>query len=281
MKVCKTVDSLLKWRSEIPPESSLGLVPTMGALHEGHLSLVRRARDENDLVVATIFVNPTQFDRKEDLDSYPSSLEADLQLLQDTGCDLVFVPTPEDVYGNRVQSEHFDFEGLDKVMEGSFRQGHFDGVATIVKKLFALIRPNRAYFGEKDFQQLLIVRKMVEKERMPVEIIPCEIFRETDGLAMSSRNRRLDPTQRKAAALIYKTLERSREMLANGHSFDEIRNMAETRFQADPHVELEYFEIADTASLQKAHLFDPSLNYKAFIAAFAGPVRLIDNIDLN
>ncbi len=281
MKVYKTVDSLLKWRSVMPPEKSLGLVPTMGALHEGHLSLVRRARDENDLVVATIFVNPTQFDRKEDLDSYPNSLQADLVMLEDAGCDLVLVPTPEDVYNDRVESDRFDFEGLDKVMEGSFRKGHFDGVATIVRKLFTIIRPDRAYFGEKDFQQLQIIRKMVDREGIPVEIIPCEIYREPDGLAMSSRNRRLDPEKRAAATLMYKTLSESKEMLSRNHSFEDIRKMAEGKFKEDPNIELEYFEIADIESLQKANSFDPSRKYKAFIAAFAGPVRLIDNIDLN
>ena len=180
MKVFKTVDSLRKWRSSAPHGKSLGLVPTMGALHQGHLSLIARARVENDLVIATIFVNPTQFDRKEDLVNYPSSLDADLDMLEESGCDLVFVPTPEDIYENRVQSEHFDFGGLDHVMEGRFRKGHFDGVATIVKKLFSLIRPDRAYFGEKDFQQLQIIRIMVASEGLPVEIVPCEIFREPD-----------------------------------------------------------------------------------------------------
>jgi pantoate--beta-alanine ligase len=281
MKVYKTVDSLMKWRSVMPPEKSLGLVPTMGALHEGHLSLVRRARDENDLVAATIFVNPTQFDRKEDLDNYPNSLEADLAMLKEAGCDLVLVPTPEDVYNDRVESDRFDFEGLDKVMEGSFRKGHFEGVATVVRKLFSIIRPHRAYFGEKDYQQLQIIRKMVESEGMPIEIIPCEIYREPDGLAMSSRNRRLEPGKRTAATLIYQTLSESKEMLSKNHSFDDIRKMADAKFEANPDIELEYFEIADTESLQKANSYDPTRKYKAFIAAFAGPVRLIDNIDLN
>ncbi len=253
----------------------------MGALHEGHLSLIRRARSDNDLVIATIFVNPTQFDRKEDLDNYPSSLEEDLIMLEDSGCDFVFVPTPEDVYENRVESEQFDFEGLDQVMEGSFRKGHFDGVATIVKKLFTLIRPDRAYFGEKDFQQLQIIRRMVAREDLPVKVVPCEIYREPDGLAMSSRNRRLDPETRKAAALIYKTLRASREMLASHESFGEIRKMVESEFRANPQLELEYFEIAERDSLRRAETFDPSEKYNAFIAAFAGPVRLIDNIALN
>lgn len=281
MKVCKTVDSLLKWRASIDPEKRVGLVPTMGALHKGHLSLVRQARAENDLVVATIFVNPTQFDRKEDLDNYPSSLADDLELLEKEGCDVVFTPTPEDIYDNRVESELFDFEGLDLVMEGSFRKGHFDGVATIVKKLFTLIKPDRAYFGEKDFQQLQIIRRMVFQERLPVEIVPCEIYREHDGLAMSSRNRRLDSQTRASAPLIYQTLQESREMLSRNRSFDEIRSMAEKKFESDPHLSLEYFEIAERETLRKAQVFDPTKKYNAFIAAFAGPVRLIDNIALN
>jgi pantoate--beta-alanine ligase len=253
----------------------------MGALHQGHLSLIARARIENDLVIATIFVNPTQFDRKEDLVNYPSSLDADLDMLEESGCDLVFVPTPEDIYENRVQSEHFDFGGLDHVMEGRFRKGHFDGVATIVKKLFSLIRPDRAYFGEKDFQQLQIIRIMVASEGLPVEIVPCEIFREPDGLAMSSRNRRLDPETRAAATLLFKTLSESKEMLSQQKSFEEIRRRVESEFEADPHLELEYFEIAERDTLKKAVDYDAAKKYNAFIAAFAGPVRLIDNIALN
>ena len=281
MKVLKTVRSLRNWRSNLDPELSLGLVPTMGALHEGHLSLVRRAKEENDLCLATIFVNPTQFDRKEDLESYPSSLDSDLRMLEETGCHVVFIPTPEEIYENRIASDPFDFGGLDEVMEGRFRKGHFNGVATIVRKLFRLIEPHRAYFGEKDFQQLLIIKKMVEKEGIPVEIVPCEIFREPDGLAMSSRNRRLDSSQRKEAPLLYKTLEKSREFLSQGRSFEEIRQMAEQDFNSNPSLDLEYFEIANSETLVRADKFDPSLKYNAFIAAFAGPVRLIDNIPLN
>ena len=180
MKVFKTVDSLRNWRSNLDPKKTLGLVPTMGALHEGHLSLIRRSKDENDFCLATIFVNPTQFDRKEDLDSYPSSLVSDLEMLELEGCHGVFVPTTEDVYENKIASDIFEFEGLDEVMEGRFRKGHFDGVATIVRKLLLLTQPHRAYFGEKDFQQLLIIKKMVQDENLPVEIVPCEIFREKD-----------------------------------------------------------------------------------------------------
>jgi len=281
MKVFKTVESLRKWRSILDPKKSLGLVPTMGALHEGHLSLIQKAADENDLCVATIFVNPTQFDRKEDLESYPNSLDSDLQMLDEAGCQAVFVPTSEDVYENKVASDQFDFEGLDKVMEGLFRKGHFDGVATIVKKLFQLIEPDRAYFGEKDYQQLLIIKKMVSLENIPVEIVPCAIYREVDGLAMSSRNRRLNSTLRKEAVLLYHTLQKSRKMLENGASFNDIRNMATEAFDSNEHLDLEYFEIAEGDSLKKAEIYNPSTKYNAFIAAFAGPVRLIDNIALN
>jgi pantoate--beta-alanine ligase len=281
MKVFKTVDSLRKWRSDLSEEKTLGLVPTMGALHEGHLSLIRRSSDENDLCLATIFVNPTQFDRKEDLESYPNSLETDLQMLKESGCDVVFVPTSEDIYENKIASDSFDFDGLDKVMEGRYRKGHFDGVATIVRKIFRLTDPDRAYFGEKDFQQLQIIRKMVREEKLSVEIVPCEIYREEDGLAMSSRNRRLDAQQRKEASLLYRTLEQSRELLKKGAGFEIIHKMADEAFQSNPLLKLEYFEIAEIDTLATALIYDPSKKYRAFIAAFAGPVRLIDNIALN
>lgn len=281
MKVFKTVDSLRKWRSNLNQDKTLGLVPTMGALHEGHLSLIRRSKEENDLCLATIFVNPTQFDRKEDLDSYPSSLDTDLRMLEESGCDAVFIPTPEDIYQNKIASDPFDFQGLDKVMEGRFRQGHFDGVATIVRKLFHLTQPHRAYFGEKDFQQLQIIRKMVKNQSLPVQVIPCEIYREEDGLAMSSRNRRLDAKQRQEAILLYQTLQNGKEMLKNGAGFEIIHKMADEAFQSNPFLKLEYFEIAESDTLAPAISYDPSKKYRAFVAAFAGPVRLIDNIALN
>ncbi len=281
MEVFKTVDSLRKWRSNLNPKISVGLVPTMGALHEGHLSLVRKARAENDLCTATIFVNPTQFDRAEDLESYPSSLEQDLRMLEQEGCHAVFVPSSEDIYENKIASDPFDFQGLDQVMEGRFRKGHFEGVATIVRKLLRLVEPDRAYFGEKDFQQLVIIRKMVDNQNIPVEIVPCAIYREDDGLAMSSRNRRLDPELRAEATLLYRTLAKSREMLQSGSSLDAIRKMASEAFESNPRLDLEYFEIAERDTLASAIDIDPSKKYNAFIAAFAGPIRLIDNIALN
>ena len=281
MEVFKTVESLRNWRSNLSSAKSIGLVPTMGALHEGHLSLIHRSKAENDFCLATIFVNPTQFDRKEDLDAYPSSLESDLEMLDKEGCDAVFVPTSKDIYDNRIASDQFEFHGLDQVMEGRFRKGHFDGVATIVRKLFRLAEPKRAYFGEKDYQQLQIIRHMVSNQGIPVEIVPCEIFREEDGLAMSSRNRRLDERQRSEATLLYRTLLKSREMLFSGSDLSGIHEMVVKSFETNPHLKLEYFEIADSETLLPAQSLDRSSKYRAFIAAFAGPVRLIDNIALN
>jgi len=281
MEVYNTVQSLLKRRSSIPQENSIGLVPTMGALHKGHLSLVTKAKNENDLVVATIFVNPTQFDRKEDLDNYPSSLEDDLKMLEEVGCDIAFVPVAKEIYADTIESEKFDFDGLDLMMEGQFRKGHFDGVATIVKKLFIITKPSRAYFGKKDFQQLQIIKKMVDAENLPVEIVPCEIFREDDGLAMSSRNRRLEPKRRAEAPLIFKTLQNSKVMLEAGESFEQIHQMALKEFSESAYLDLEYFEIAEKDTLRKENAFDATKKYIAFVAAYAGDIRLIDNIELN
>lgn len=281
MEVYNTVHSLLKRRSSIPLENSIGLVPTMGALHHGHLSLVTKAKNENDLVVATIFVNPTQFDRKEDLDNYPSSLEDDLKMLEGVGCDIAFVPVAQEIYADTIESEKFDFDGLDLMMEGQFRKGHFDGVATIVKKLFIITKPTRAYFGKKDFQQLQIIKKMVDAESLPVEIVPCEIFREDDGLAMSSRNRRLEPKRRAEAPLIFKTLQNSKVMLEAGESFEQIHQMAVKEFSENRYLDLEYFEIAEKDTLRKENAFDATKKYIAFVAAYAGDIRLIDNIELN
>ncbi len=280
MEVFKTIGSLQKSLSAIPPNSTLGLVPTMGALHLGHLSIVKRAKKENDLVVATIFVNPTQFDKKEDLINYPTSLESDLQALEACGCDYVFTPSVAEMYAEGLRSGSFDFEGLDKVMEGRFRKGHFDGVATIVKKLLDIVKPDRAYFGEKDFQQLQIIKKLVTLHEIPVEIVPCEIYRETDGLAMSSRNARLDPEQRKAAPLIYKTLREISDRF-DKESLSDLKNYVKSVFAKNELLELEYFEIAERETLIPTETKKHGKNYNAFIAVFAGPVRLIDNIALN
>jgi len=280
MKVFKTIKSLQSNLSLIDKSKTLGLVPTMGALHEGHLSIIKKAKKENDFVVVSIFVNPTQFDKKEDLIKYPITLENDLKLLKAVSCDFVFNPTASEIYNSDVKSESFDFEGLEKVMEGAFRSGHFDGVGTIVKKLFEIINPNKAYFGEKDYQQLQIIKKMVDINNLSVQIIPCEIFREADGLAMSSRNVRLNTAQRNAAPLIYKTLLKSKELFPE-KDINFVKNFVKNEFEKNQILSLEYFEIADSELLTSTKVKIHNKKYRAFIAVFAGAVRLIDNIALN
>jgi len=280
MKVFKTVELLQKNLMSIDKNRSIGFVPTMGALHKGHLSIVKKAIKENDLVVVSIFVNPTQFDKAEDLKSYPVTVDNDLKLLKEIHCDIVFIPAEEDVYPENIQSSNFDFDGLDKVMEGAFRDGHFDGVGTVVKRLFEIVKPTRAYFGEKDFQQLQIINKMVEKDHMVVQIVPCEIYRENDGLAMSSRNTRLSEEQRKEAPLIQQTLLNVKKIFSE-KDIKYIKKMVEDIFKSNDILELEYFEIANTSTLLSTNDKLPSINYRAFIAVFAGKVRLIDNVALN
>ena len=280
MEVFKTIKSLQQSLSDNGQNSTLGLVPTMGALHEGHLSIVRRAQEENDQVIVSIFVNPTQFDKKEDLVNYPNTLTADLQALESIGCDYVFTPSIAEVYQEETTSESFDFEGLDKVMEGEFRTGHFDGVATIVKKLFLITEPDKAYFGEKDYQQLLIIKKMVALESLPIEIVAVGIYREQDGLAMSSRNTRLNQEQRLAAPEIYQTLLKSKKLFENG-DLTKVKSFVKNEFVQNKELNLEYFDIADNQTLNPILEIEPNKKYRAFIAVFAGQIRLIDNIALN
>lgn len=280
MEVFKTIKSLQQTLSDKVQKLTLGLVPTMGALHAGHLSIVKRAKRENDLVVVSIFVNPTQFDKKEDLDNYPSTLQDDLASLDKLGCDYVFAPTIDEIYSGELRAEAFDFDKLDQVMEGKFRPGHFDGVATIVKKLFLIIRPNKAYFGEKDYQQLMIIRKMVVLESIPVDIVPVEIYRESDGLAMSSRNTRLNEQQRQAAPEIYQTLLKSKKLFEAG-DLEKVKSFVKNEFIQNRELQLEYFEIADSETLTSGSAISPDKKYRAFIAVFAGQIRLIDNIALN
>ena len=280
MKVFKTVELLRKNISSINANMSLGFVPTMGALHDGHLSIVKKAKKENNFVVVSIFVNPTQFDKEDDLKSYPKTIDYDLELLKEVHCDFVFIPSVQDIYPETVKSTNFDFDGLDKVMEGAFRNGHFDGVGTVVKRLFEIVEPTRAYFGEKDFQQLQIIKKMAKKNKMKVQIIPCEIYREKDGLAMSSRNTRLTKAQREEAPLIQQTLLECKNIFPE-RDISQIKKMVKDTFKANDILKLEYFEIADTETLLSAKVKLQNKKYRAFIAVFAGKVRLIDNIALN
>jgi pantoate--beta-alanine ligase len=261
--------------------SSIGFVPTMGALHEGHLSLLKESVTNNSLTVISIFVNPTQFNNSEDLAKYPRTLDADVAKIKTVADDIiVYAPSVEDIYHGNTISEPFDFDGLEHQMEGQFRPGHFNGVGTIVKRLFEIVKPTNAYFGEKDFQQLQIVKKMTEKEKLPVNIIGCPIFREPNGLAMSSRNERLSDTERKEAAFLYQTLQMSQKLFAT-KSAAEVTLWVQKAFAKHPTFELEYFQIADEATLLPCIRKSKTKKYRAFIAVFVNNIRLIDTISLN
>lgn len=260
---------------------TVGYVPTMGALHTGHGSLVDQAIAQCDRVVVGIFVNPTQFNNADDLEKYPRNTQADIDFLQPFGNSLIiFIPDAKEVYGDEVKSLHFNFGELENKMEGKFRPGHFDGVGTVLKHLFEIVTPNKAFFGEKDFQQLQIVKKLVEIEQINTQIIPCPISRAEDGLALSSRNTRLTPAQRAVAPFIFKTLTTLKEKFV-WLSPKELKQWAEAQFEDQEELELEYIEIADEETLNTAHTIDNNKTYRAFIAVFAGDVRLIDNLRLN
>lgn len=261
---------------------SIGFVPTMGALHEGHLSLVEKGLENNGLVVVSIFVNPTQFDNKEDLIKYPRTLDADVTILETVSKNriVVYAPAVEDIYGNNVTSQTFTFDGLEHEMEGAFRKGHFDGVGTIVKRLFEIVKPEYAYFGEKDFQQLQIIKKIAELYNLPVKVIGCPIHRAVDGLAMSSRNTRLTNEHRAAAPFIFKTLQTAKIKFGT-ESAKVVTEWVEKVFKKEPLLDLEYFIIADTKTLKPVKRKSTQKTYRAFIAAYAGDIRLIDNIALN
>lgn len=274
--------SLKRSANETAPKNlQLGFVPTMGALHSGHLSLVKKALEENHFVVVSIFVNPTQFDNQTDLHKYPRTLESDLALLEDIQDKLiVYAPAISDIYENEVVSKNYIFGALENEMEGKHRSGHFDGVGTVLSKLFDIVKPDKAYFGQKDFQQLQIVKKLVTLENLPIEIIGCPIIREENGLAMSSRNKRLSEKQFEEATIIYKILNEVREKFIS-HSIEDLNKLVSERFLRNPLIELEYFEIADEETLKTATQKNSDTSYRAFIAAFIGNVRLIDNMALN
>lgn len=281
MPLFKTRNALQGHLSSAMQNGSLGLVPTMGALHQGHISLVKRAVSENDTAVVTIFVNPTQFDNKKDLAKYPNTLKEDKLLLEQIDTSLViFAPNAAEMYDDEIEAENYDFGGLEKVMEGAFRDGHFDGVGTIVEKLFTLIRPHRAYFGEKDFQQLQIIKKLVAMKDIPVEVIGCPIVRESNGLALSSRNERLSPRLRKEAGFIYQTLVSAKKSFGTKSALT-VTKWVTKQFEGHPDLKLEYFMITDTQMLRPLQRKRPNVKYRGFIAVYAKDVRLIDNIALN
>lgn len=258
--------------------SSIGFVPTMGALHQGHLSLIEKAKQENDIVICSIFVNPFQFNNKDDFKNYPHTEDVDIRMLNEKNCDLLFLPSEKEIYP---KTDHifFNFGNLEKVMEGKFRKGHFQGVAKIVKRFFEIISPDRAYFGEKDFQQLLVIKELARQYFPAIDIISCPIQRETDGLALSSRNMRLTIEERKFAPLIYKTLLEVKEKVGKV-SIIELKNWVEKKINSHPLMKLEYFEISDIETLQPLEKWEDTKKCIACIAIFIGNVRLIDNLFL-
>ena len=258
---------------------SIGLVPTMGALHKGHLSLVKNSISNNDITVVSIFVNPTQFNNPNDLASYPRTVDKDLELLQTVGCDVVFAPEADDIYSKSETDSRFefDFEGLDKVMEGKFRPRHFNGVVQIVSKLFDLVRPNRAYFGEKDFQQLAIIRLMTRRYNLPIEIVPCPIVREDSGLALSSRNSLLKDNEKQVAQHIYAVLNESRQFVPQTE-VEELKQCVIAAIEQKPELKVEYFDIVDGHTLKSIGKWDEFDYIVGCITVFCGNVRLIDNI---
>ena len=261
--------------------STIGFVPTMGALHQGHLALMQKSLSENENTVVSIFVNPTQFNNPEDLTKYPRTLEEDVKKLTALSPKIIlYAPTVEDIYDGQPVSQPFDFDGLENQMEGKFRPGHFNGVGTIVKRLFEIVEPTNAYFGEKDFQQLQIVKKMVAKSNLKVNVVGCPIYREPNNLAMSSRNERLTAQEREQAAIIFQTLNIAKEKFES-KSATSVSEWVQKSFEKNPMFTLEYFVIADEATLLPCLRKNKNKKYRAFIAIVVNNIRLIDTISLN
>jgi len=277
MEIVRTVSSLRAALDEVRAQGkSIGLVPTMGALHAGHLSLIEKARQDNDVVVVSVFVNPTQFNNPEDLRTYPRTEEADCDKMRAAGVDFALVPSVEEMYPVE-DTRVFDLGPVAEVMEGAMRPGHFNGVAQIVSKLFSIVQPDRAYFGEKDFQQIAVIRRMVELEGFDLEIVPCPIKREDDGLAMSSRNVRLTPEQRAIAPNIHKVLASSIDW-AKSHTVEETEKHVVGEINSFPGMEVEYYQIVDGKTMQPISDWKQTANPVGCVTVYCGDVRLIDNI---
>lgn len=277
MKIVNSIQELKRYLAEERQHNKqIGFVPTMGALHNGHLSLVKRCVEENDVCVVSIFVNPTQFNDKNDLATYPRTLDKDSALLEPAGCDYVFAPTEAEMYPEP-DTRTFDFGTVSAVMEGARRPGHFNGVAQIVSKLFYAVEPDNAYFGEKDFQQITVIRAMVKQLNIPVKINACPILREEDGLALSSRNVRLTPEQRQKAPLIARTLKESTNF-AVGKSVQEVIDYVVNTINADPVMRVEYYEIVDGITMESIKDWSDTDYAVGCITVYCGEVRLIDNI---
>lgn len=281
MQVFHTKNELSFYLNEARQKGlTIGFVPTMGTLHQGHLSLINYSIANTDITVASIFVNPTQFNNPDDLENYPRDIEKDLRMLKEISCPVVFVPSENEIYPEK-DIRVFDFDGIDSVMEGEHRPGHFNGVAQVVSKLFDAVKPHKAFFGQKDFQQVAIIKKMVEKLSYPIEIIACPIIRESDGLAMSSRNQRLSNAHRDEAPLIFKVLKESFEKSKSIKSAALIKDWVCKEINKSPLFEVEYFDIVDELSLQPIEQIRDNNSHIGCIAVWAGKVRLIDNIIYN
>lgn len=279
MKVLNSKKSLVDYiERQKEMGKKIGFAPTMGALHAGHISLYEAAKKENDEIISSIFINPTQFNNPDDLKKYPKTLEKDLEMLEKAGVDAVYVPDVEDIYPDGLKSKHYDFGGIENEMEGKARPGHFDGVGTVVEELFRQVKPDNAYFGEKDFQQLMIIKKLVELLKLPIKIHGVDIYREPNGLAMSSRNMRLTEKQREDAKIIHETLLKVNDWFKI-ITIPEIKNRVEEIFE-NSDFKLEYFTIADEETLKETDFFYKDKNYRAFIVVHADQVRLIDNMHL-
>ena len=279
MFLIETIKGLKNKLNELKETGTTGFVPTMGALHDGHISLVRQAVSENKTVVVSIFVNPTQFNDPKDLERYPRNLNADLGLLEKTGCQIVFAPTPEEIYPGP-DTRRFNFGALETIMEGKHRPGHFNGVAQVVSKLFDIVQPGKAYFGLKDFQQLAIIKEMVSQLKLPVEIVPCPIVREESGLAMSSRNELLTAEERINAAVISKTLFEANKPFEQ-KSVRELAEWISETINKNPYLTVEYVEIVESRQLQPVKSWDENGDKVCCVAVFCGKVRLIDNVVFN
>lgn len=280
MKIIKDIkqlkDELSIFKND-NPQLKVGFVPTMGALHNGHLSLIEQAKNHTDFVVCSIFVNPTQFNDKSDLEKYPRTIEADVELLKANGCDLVFIPSVDDVYPNNNTEYSINLNGLDEVLEGKYRPGHFNGVCMVVERLFNIVEPDTAFFGIKDFQQVAIIKYMTKLRDLDIEIIACPIKRESSGLAMSSRNMLLSDQEKIEATILSKTIFKGKEVFENGGSLKEMYEQMHQLFNTS-NLELEYLEIVDNNTLKKVDV--PTKNCSICIAAYCGNVRLIDNCQL-
>lgn len=277
MQVLHTKNELISLIDSFKKEGkSIGFVPTMGALHEGHLSLVKESKKNSDVTVVSIFVNPTQFNDAEDLKRYPRTLDKDVELLEKTGCDVVFAPAVEEIYPEP-DTRKFDFGYLESVMEGAKRPGHFNGVGQVVSRLFDIVRPEKAFFGMKDFQQVAIIKQMVKQLNSPVQIIPCPIVREESGLALSSRNTLLDDEHRKNAPHIHATLKKARGM-ASSLSVNELKKWISDEINRNPYLETEYVEIVDDTTLKITEDWKEPGTKVACVAVYAGKIRLIDNM---